>query len=123
MALYSDLPIYQHGSELLSLAVDVQTQIARVYKRTLGEKIHQQCVDMLECMAMANALRGHDRADQIDKLLAHLRAATALLRVCHEKRQISPKLWARSIELLEAIGAQAGGWRKSALSSTAAPAA
>jgi hypothetical protein len=122
MALYSDLPIYKHGCDLLSLAVDVQTQMPRIYKRTLGEKIHQQCMDMLECMAMANVTRGEERAQQIEALLTRLRAVTAMLRVSHEKRAISPQVWARSIELLDAIGAQAGGWRRQTLS-TAAPAA
>lgn len=119
MALYSDLPIYKHGCDLLSLAVDVQTQMPRIYKRTLGEKIHQQCMDMLECMAMANACRGAERGQQIELLLTRLRAVTAMLRVSHEKRAISDKLWARSIELLDTIGAQAGGWRKQTLSTTA----
>lgn len=122
MALYSELPIFKHGCDLLSLAVDVQTQMPRIYKRTLGEKIHQQCMDMLECMAMANASRGTARAQQIDLLLTRLRAVTAMLRVCHDKRAISDKVWARSIELLDTIGSQAGGWRRQTLS-TAAPAA
>lgn len=122
MALYSELPIYKHGCDLLSLAVDVQTQMPRIYKRSLGEKIHQQCMDMLECMAMANASRGDARVQQIDLLLTRLRAATAMLRVCHEKKAVSREIWARSIELLDTIGAQAGGWRKQTLS-TAAPAA
>ena len=122
MALYSDLPIYKHGCDLLSLAVDVQTQMPRIYKRTLGEKIHQQCMDMLEFMAMANACRGAERAQQIEQLLTRLRAVTAMLRVANEKRAISSQVWARSIELLDAIGAQAGGWKRQTLS-TAAPAA
>jgi hypothetical protein len=113
MALYSELPIYKHGCDLLSLALDVQTQMPRDFKRSLGEKIHLLCVDMLEAMAMANAVRGADRA------------ATAMLRVGHEKRLISNKLWARSVELLDAVGSQAGGWRRqtTAHQSSAAPAA
>jgi len=123
MALYSDLPIYKHGCDLLSLAVDVQTQLPRMFKRSLGEKIHAQCIGMLECMAMANASRGQQRVEQIDALLTGLRAITAMLRVSHDKRLISPKLWGQSVELLDAIGAQAGGWRKHALSTQSAPAA
>lgn len=65
MALYSELPIYKHGCDLLSLALDVQTQMPRMFKRSLGEKIHALCVDMLENMAMANASRGAARAQQI----------------------------------------------------------
>lgn len=124
MALYSELPIYKHGCDLLSLALDIQVQLPRTFKRTLGEKIHVLCVDMLEQMAMANASRGLVRVQQIDKLLQHLRAATAMLRISHDKRLISPKLWAVSVELLDAIGSQAGGWRKQTLATlSAAPAA
>lgn len=124
MALYSELPIYKHGCDLLSLALDVQTQMPRIFKRSLGEKIHGLCVEMLEAMAMANATRGDARVQQLDTLLQHLRATTAMLRVSHDKRLISPKLWAQSVELLDAVGAQAGGWRKQTLGSlSAAPAA
>jgi hypothetical protein len=112
MALYSELPIYKHGCDLLSLALDVQTQMKRDFKRTLGEKIHVLCVDMLEAMAMANASRGTDRLEQLEVLLKHLRTATALLRVGHDKKLINPTLWAASIELLDSIGAMAGGWKK-----------
>jgi hypothetical protein len=124
MALYSELPIYKHGCDLLSLAVDVQTQMPRAFKRSLGEKIHALCVEMLEAMATANACRGEERLQQLENLLRHLRAATAMLRVSHDKRLISPKLWAQSVELLDAVGSQAGGWRKqTAATLSAAPAA
>lgn len=51
MAIYTELPIYKHGCDLLSLALDVQVQMPRMFKRSLGEKIHAKCVDMLEAMA------------------------------------------------------------------------
>lgn len=124
MALYTELPIYKHGCDLLSLALDVQTQMPRIFKRSLGEKIHALCVEMLEAMAMANACRGAERLQQLDNLLRHLRATTAMLRVSHDKRLISLKLWSASVELLDAVGSQAGGWRKQTLGTlSAAPAA
>jgi hypothetical protein len=123
MAIYTELPIYKHGCDLLSLALDVQVQMPRVFRRSLGEKIHIMCVEMLKAMAMANASRGNARVLQLDLLLQHLRAATAMLRVSHDKRLISPKLWAQSVELLNAVGSQAGGWRKQTLGTlSAAPA-
>ena len=123
MAIYTELPIYKHGCDLLSLALDVQVQMPRMFKRSLGEKIHVMCVEMLEAMAMANASRGGDRVAQLDLLLQHLRAATAMLRVSHDNRLISPTLWAQSVELLDAVGSQAGGWRKQTIGSiSAAPA-
>ncbi len=123
MALYSELPIYKHGCDLLSLALDVQTQMKRDFKRTLGEKIHVLCVDMLEAMAMANASRGSGRVEQLETLQRHLRTTTALLRIGHDKKLINPTLWAASIELLDAIGAMSGGWKNQTIAAiSAAPA-
>jgi hypothetical protein len=120
MALHHDLPIYRTGVRLLSLAVRAQEQMPRSIKRLLGDRITQHCVEMLDLMALANASQRGARAGYIEQLLTRQRAATVLLRVSHDARYISPKLWAESIELLGSIGKQAGGWLKNA---SAAPAA
>jgi len=114
MALHTELPIYRTGVRLLDLAVKAQVQMPRTVKRVLGEKITQHCVEMLDLMALANATQRDVRAGHIDHLLTHQRAITVLLRVSHDARYISPKLWADSIELLGSVGKQAGGWLKTA---------
>lgn len=113
MSLHHDLPIHKKGRELLQLAFQVQQQMPRAFKRTLGEKITVHCTEMLDLMAMANATRGTERAEHIRELLARQRTSTVLLRVCHDMRFISHKLWADSVQLLESIGKQGGGWLKS----------
>jgi citrate lyase gamma subunit len=112
MALHTELPIHRTGVRLLDLAIKAQVQMPRTVKRALGEKITQHCVDMLDLMALANATQHEDRAGYIEQLLARERAVTVLLRVSHDARYISPKLWADSIALLGSIGKQAGGWLK-----------
>ncbi len=114
MALHHELPIYRTGAGLLSLALKVQEQMPRSMKRSLGEKITQHCVDMLDLMALANASKHEVRAGYIEELLTRHRAITVLLRVSFDSRYVSPKLWAESIQLLGSIGKQAGGWLKSA---------
>jgi hypothetical protein len=121
MSLHTDLPIYKKGCELVALAFNVQQQMPRSFKRTLGEKITVHCTDMLDLMALANASRGQERAAYIRTLLQRTHATTVLLRVCHDMRFISHKLWADSMQLLGSIGKQGGGWLKS--SSNPAPAA
>jgi hypothetical protein len=127
MALYSELPIYKHGCDLLALALEVQVQLPRAFKRSLGDKVHDLCMAMLEDMAMANGSRGTARVEQLDKLLVHLRATTAMLRVGHDLRAPHPvipmALWARSVELLDAVGAMAGGWRNRTIEDLKAPVA
>jgi hypothetical protein len=114
MALHTDLPIYRTGEKLFSIGIDIQHNMPRAVKRSLGEKITQHCMDMLELMALANATRGAERAAHIQKLMTHVRTATVLLRVAHGKRAIATKHWAAAVELLENIGKQGGGWLKSA---------
>jgi hypothetical protein len=114
MALHTELPIYRTGVRLLGLAIDAQVQMPRTVKRALGEKITQHCVEILDLMALANASQREERAAYIGQLLTQQRAITVLIRVSHDARYISPKLWADSIELLGSIGKQAGGWLKTA---------
>ena len=92
----------------------IQEQLPRGIKRHVGDKILGHCVEMLDLMALANATQREERAAHLRQLLVHQRATTALLRACFEMRGLSPALWAKSIELLESIGRQAGGWKNSA---------
>lgn len=114
MALHTDLPIHRTGVKLLTLAFQVQEQMPRGMKRILGEKIAQHCVDMLNLMALANATQRDERATHLGELLKLHRAVTVLMRVGHDSRNITTSLWSASVELLGSIGAQAGGWLKSA---------
>ena len=104
MALHTELPIYRTGVQLLELAIKVQQQMPRGVKRSLGDKISQHCVEMLDLMALANATKAAERAAHIQQLMKHLRASTVLLRVSHDSRYVSHALWAQSVELLDSIG-------------------
>ena len=113
MALHTELPIYKKGVELVSLAFHVQKEMRRDFKRSLGEKITGHCTDMVNLMALANASRGHQRAQYIRTLLEVQHATTVLLRVGHDSRLITTPLWSKSVLLLDGIGKQGGGWLKS----------
>ncbi len=119
MALHTDLPIYRTGVQLLQLAVEVQVQMPRSVKRHLGEKISAHCMEMLDRMALAHATKHAERAAHIEQLLAHVRALTVLMRVSHDARYVSHKLWAQSVQLLGSIGRQGGGWLKTSTSNKA----
>ncbi|MEO5738356.1 MAG: four helix bundle protein, partial [Variovorax sp.] len=58
----------------------------------------------------ANAAR--DKAPHITELLEHQHVVELLLRLAHDKRFISAKQWAASVELSNRVGKQAGGWLK-----------
>ena len=114
MALHTQLPIHKTGSELLGLAARIHAQLPRGYKRTVGDKIVSHCSEMLDLMALANATRQAQRAEHIQQLLAHSRAAQVWLRIGFDLRAPNPvipqELWAQSVQLLDSVGKQANGW-------------
>jgi hypothetical protein len=120
MALHTELPIYRKGCDLLALAIRAQQQMPRGVKRSLGDKIATHCVEMLDLMALANATKRAERAAHINSLMSRLRAATVLLRVSFESRYISPDIWGESVQLLDSIGKQGGGWLKKSHTAPAA---
>lgn len=123
MALAKDLEIYKAADQLLALSLRLQTQVPRAYRVAVGQRISNECADILLTVARANAARGSSRETHISSLLERLEAASALLRASHGLRLISSKVWAESIELTDSVGKQAHGWLKSAHNFSPAPAA
>lgn len=113
MARHTDLSIHKTGCDLLELAFKVQEQMPRGMKRHLGEMITKHCMEILDLMALANMSKGDRRAQYITELLMQVRATEVLLRVGVNGKNITRKLWARCVDLLESIGRQGGGWLKS----------
>ena len=124
MSLAQDIQIYKAASDLLTLALQVQAQVPRAYRVAVGQRISNECADIVLTVARANVARGDSREHEIGKLLEHLEATTLLLRISHNLRLISSKVWAQSVELTDSVGKQAHGWLKStARNLSAAPAA
>lgn len=125
MSLAKDLEIYKAADSLLAFALRLQANIPRAYRVAVGQKVSNECVEILLSVARANVARGPAREHYIETLLEQLEAIIALLRASHNSalRVISTKAWAESIELTDSIGKQAHGWLKSARNFSAAPAA
>jgi len=119
MALHTELQIHKTGVELLALAADVQAAIPRSF-RNFGNRIGDECTELLVAIARANAAQGPRRAAHLEQLLERLDVVALMLRIAHAKRLISQKLWAGSMQLTGSIGRQAGGWLKSSRSAPAA---
>ncbi len=117
MALHHQLPIYKLAYDLLSVTTDITRNIPRDFKRLIGEKIREECVDILVLIFRANVAR--NKTPHIEDLLERLQVVELLLRLSKDKRFISTKQYARAIEITDGIGRQATGWKRHA---AAAPA-
>ncbi len=117
MALHHQLPIYKLAYDLLSVTTDITRNIPRDFKRLIGEKIREECVEILVLIFRANVAR--NKTPHIEDLLERLQVVELLLRLSKDKRFISTKQYARAIEITDGIGRQATGWKRHA---AAAPA-
>jgi hypothetical protein len=110
--LHTDLPIYKKGYDLLTLAADVQLNMPRTFKQSLGRRVHDECVELLLEIGYANASRSDTRCNHIRNVLRRLEVVSLMMRVSFDKGFISRKIWAKSMEMTSTIGDQAGGWLK-----------
>lgn len=111
MGLHHELPIYKETYDLLSMAVDVTRNIPRDFKRLIGEKVREECVEMMVLIFRANV--ASDKVPHIQQLQERLQVVELMLRMSRDKRFISTKQYASAVALTQNIGRQATGWKRS----------
>jgi len=115
MAIHTNLPIYKVAYNLLDVVTELVKNMPRDFKRSIGGKIADECVEIVVLIFRANCAR--DKARHLGERTERLQVAELLLRLSRDKRLISTPQYAKAIELTNSVGKQAGGWRKSATSS------
>lgn len=115
MGIHTSLPIYKVAYDLLNVVTELVKNMPRDFKRSIGGKIADECVEIVVLIFRANCAR--DKAPHLGELIERLQVAELLLRLSKDKRLISTAQYAKAIELTNGVGKQASGWRKSATSS------
>jgi hypothetical protein len=116
MALHSTLPIYKATYQLLVLATEITRNMPRDFKASMGTKIREECLELVVLIYRANAAA--DKVPHLSRLLERLQVAELLFRLSKDLRLIAVKQHAAAMELTQAIGKQANGWRKSSAASS-----
>lgn len=112
MAIHTSLPIYKVAYDLLDVVTDLVRNMQRDFKRSIGEKINVECIEITVLVFRANVAQ--DKAPHLTELLERLEVINLLVRLAMDKRLISKKAYAAVVELTTGIGKQANGWRSSA---------
>ena len=115
MAIHTALPIYKVAYDLLNVVTELVKNMPRDFKRSIGGKIADECVEIVVLIFRANWAR--DKGPHFGELIERLQVAELLLRLSRDKRLILTKQYAAAVDLTNSVGKQAGGWRKAATSS------
>ena len=112
MAIHTDLPIYKVAYDLLDVVTDLVKNMQRDFKRSIGEKIANECIEITVLVFRANVAQ--DKAPHLLELVERLQVIELMVRLAMDKRLISKPAYAKAVELTTLIGKQANGWRRSA---------
>jgi hypothetical protein len=114
MALHTQLPIYKVAYDLLDIVTDLTKNMPRDFKRSIGGKISDECVEIVVLIFRANCVK--ERTAILTELIERLQVTELLLRLARDKRLIATTHYARAVELTQSVGKQANGWRRNSLS-------
>jgi hypothetical protein len=110
MAIASTLPIYRVTYDLLQVVTRITKDMPRDYKQSLGNKVREECVELVVLIYRANCSR--DKRRHLEELKERLQVAMLLLRLAKDMKLISTRQFAQTIELTDQIGKQSTGWLK-----------
>lgn len=119
MALASTLPIYRVTYELLQVVTRITKDMPRDYKHSLGNKMREECVELVVLIYRANCSR--IKSPHLEVLQERLQVVMLLLRLAKDMKLISTGQLAQTIGLTDQIGKQSSGWLKSASLPDASP--
>lgn len=109
MAIHTKLPIYKVAYDLLDVVTDLVKNMRRDFKRSIGEKISVECIEIMVLVFRANVAQ--DKSPHLTELIERLQVIELLVRLARDKRLLSTEGYANTIELTTSIGKQANGWR------------
>ena len=109
MAIHTTLAIYKTTYDLLDVVTDLAKNMNRDFKRSIGEKISTECIEITILVFRANVAQVKE--PHLVELLERLQVIELMLRLAMDKRLISKGNYAKAVEFSTSIGKQANGWR------------
>lgn len=106
-----ELPVIRACHEFIVWLLPKVGKFPRDLRFTLGEKIEQRALSVLELLIRARYQA--DRAALLDAANVDLEILRFLLRMAHDLKALPTKVYGQSSGKMLQIGQQIGGWKKS----------
>lgn len=113
--LVSNTKIYLDCTRLFNVILDITPEFPRAYKYSVGNRMHDLAIDLLDEIAAAYINHNRDiRVQHLTNFQTKFNTLKTLLRTAGEKKWILGRSkHAEVIELMDAIGKQATAWKNS----------
>lgn len=111
MALYYSLPVYRDTYKLILLLYRLTKEFRREYKYSIGQDIKHDTMLLVRHIYRAN--QATDKAEHLTRFIDDFEIVKLQVRLCHDLRLISSMQYSEIIVLMDSIGRQISGWKKS----------
>jgi hypothetical protein len=112
MALFTELPVYKLGYDLLIAVYERTKTFSREYKYTLGERLKNETTDMLINVYKSNKSKKETRLQHIDNARQNIEVVRLLLRICKDLKIIGIKGFVALNIQVEELSKQLAAWQK-----------
>ena len=112
MALFTNLPVYKLGYDLLIEIYKRTKSFSREYKYTLGEKLKEESLEMLINIYKANKSRKENRLENIEQARKNVEVIRLLLRITKDLKIIGTKGFVFLNIKIEELSKQLTAWQK-----------
>ena len=112
MVLYTELPVYRDGYQLVLKIFELTKDFSKEYKYTLGQDMKRDALQLIRSIYRAN--KHKNRVEHLDVFLDEFELLKLEIRLCVDLKLLPIKKQAQLSELLERIGKQVTSWRNAA---------
>jgi len=112
MAIFSELPVYKLGYDLLMNLFHSTSAFNKEYKYTLGEKIKNEVLELLICIYSANKSDKIAKEQHLEEARRKLEVLRILLRISKDLNALSLKSFVVLNSQVEALSKQLLAWQK-----------
>lgn len=109
----SDAPIVQKTYDVYRTLYPVVGKMPKQHKYTLGERLQQTLLVLLECVIAASYATREKKLVFLQQAAVKLDVLRVFLRLAEEVRALPTKNHLQLIEQLDEVGRMLGGWLRS----------
>ena len=110
MALYYELPVYKDTYKLILMIFEYTKDFSREYKYTLGQDMKRDALQLVRSIYRAN--KSTEKREHLDKFIDDFELLKLEIRLATDMKILPAGKQAELSILLESIGKQITGWRK-----------
>ncbi|MDD5397271.1 MAG: four helix bundle protein [Candidatus Moranbacteria bacterium] len=103
-------PLFQKAKTLYILWCEYHKILPKAHRFTLGQKIDNQIIDIIEKIAIANFLKPEEKIPYVQVIIKKIDLLKIFLMILWETKSIDDKQYISLSEKTNEIGRMSGGW-------------